>query len=102
MKRAVKMTAAPGSIVAGDATPDSGLPVLLGVENFSMRHPAWTVSSLRNLVWRANDRLNSKGIKIPGNGLAPAIVRIGRKLLIDEKKFFAWIESQTAPMKGGK
>ena len=34
-----------------------------------------------------------KGV-IEGNGLNVALVRIGRKLLIDEEKFFQWINEQ--------
>jgi hypothetical protein len=30
----------------------------------------------------------------PGNGLASAIIRIGRRVLIDLDRFDAWIEAQ--------
>ncbi len=41
----------------------------------------WTASALRGLVNNAED-----------NGLAPAIVRIGRRVLIDKQRLEAWIE----------
>jgi hypothetical protein len=66
------------------------------VEQFSARWPAWTEPSMRNLILNADDRLNSRGERIPGNGLAEAgaIVRVGRRVLIDEQAFFRWIAEQ--------
>ena len=63
------------------------------VRQFSEKYPAFSQGSLRNLIHLSTERYSSKG-KIPGNGLAVALVRIGRKLLIDESKFFEWIEKQ--------
>ena len=71
------------------------LAVLLTVRQFSERHSAFTQGSLRNLIFHASSRQSSQG-RIDGNGLDAAIVRIGRKLLIDERKFFAWIDRQGA------
>lgn len=55
------------------------------VNQFSDKHPAFTKGGLRALIFNENS-----------NGLANAgaVVRIGRKVLIDESKFFAWVESQ--------
>lgn len=61
------------------------------VRQFSEKYPAFSQGSLRNLIFLASKRHTSMG-KIPGNGLDVALVRIGRKLLIDEAKFFQWIE----------
>jgi hypothetical protein len=60
------------------------------VNQFIKKHPAFTIGGMRALIFNENS-----------NGLAKAgaIVRIGRKVLIDESKFFAWIESQN---QGGK
>jgi len=66
---------------------------LFTVRQFSDKHPAFTQGALRNLIFLSESRKTSKGI-IPGNGLNVALVRIGRKLLIDEAKFFQWIEEQ--------
>jgi hypothetical protein len=68
-------------------------PVLLTVRQFAEKHPAFQQGSLRNLIFLAESRNTSKG-KIAGNGLDVALVRVGRKLLIDEAKFFQWIDSQ--------
>jgi hypothetical protein len=66
----------------------------LTVEQFSDRNPAFTPPALRNLIFKAEPRQSSKG-EIPGNGLvaAGAIIRLGRRVLIDEAKFLAWIAS---------
>jgi len=60
-------------------------PKYYTVRQFSDNHTAFTKGGLRALIF------NEKS-----NGLADsgAIVRVGRKVLIDEEKFFSWIESQ--------
>jgi hypothetical protein len=57
--------------------------------NTSNRH------SCEHYNQRTDPGHSSKG-DIPGNGLieAGAIIRIGRKVLIDEACFFEWVESQ--------
>jgi hypothetical protein len=61
------------------------MPTLSTVNQFTEKQPAFTTGGLRSLIFNEHQ-----------NGLANygAIVRIGRKVLIDEAKFFAWIESQ--------
>jgi hypothetical protein len=49
------------------------------------KHPAFTIGGVRALIF--NEKTN-------GLAKSGAIVRIGRKVLIDEAKFFAWIEAQ--------
>ena len=51
-----------------------------------------TVSALRHLIFNAQDRLCSTGQGIEGKGLSRAIIRVGRKVLIDLDEFDAWIE----------
>lgn len=68
-------------------------PVLLTVRQFADKHPAFPQGSLRNLIFLAESRNTSKG-KIAGNGLDVALVRVGRKVLIDEAKFFNWVDAQ--------
>jgi len=63
------------------------------VRQFSEKYPAFSQGSLRNLIHLSSERYTSKG-QIPGNGLSVALVRIGRKLLISDQKFFEWIEQQ--------
>lgn len=69
---------------------------LFTVEQFSERYKAWTEPALRNLILYAEDRQNSRGERIPGNGLAEAgaIVRVGRRVLLSEGRFFFWIAEQ--------
>jgi len=69
---------------------------LFTVAQFSERRPAWTGPAIRNLILNSADRLNSRGERVRGNGLseAGALVRIGRRVLIDEGRFFYWIAAQ--------
>ena len=81
------------------AYPDALPPIapLFTVEQFAIRQPAFTEPSLRNLIFKAEPRQSSRGV-IPGNGLLEcgAIVRVGRKVLIDEGRFIEWIRAQSA------
>lgn len=65
------------------------------VRQFAERNKAFSEAALRNLIFKADTGHSTKG-DIPGNGLieAGAIVRIGRKVLIDEDAFFAWVDAQ--------
>ena len=73
---------------------------LYTVADFPNAYPAFTEPSLRNLIFKAGRRHSSDG-EIPGNGLieAGAIVRIGRKVLIDADRFFDWVRQQNAGAK---
>lgn len=61
-------------------------------------YPVFSQAALRDLIFKAADRFNSKGDRIPGNGLAEAgaIIRIGRNVLIDLDAFEAWIDSRAS------
>lgn len=69
----------------------------LTVKQFSANNPAFTELALRNIIFKAQVRQSSYGI-IKSNGLVEsgALVRVGRKILINEPKFYAWIEAQNA------
>jgi hypothetical protein len=60
------------------------------VKQFCQQHPAFSSSSIRSLIFNEHT-----------NGLAKsgAIVRIGRKVLINEEKFFGWVEAQNGGVK---
>jgi phage tail protein X len=60
-------------------------PNYLTVSQLCQTHQYLKVGGVRALIFNANN-----------NGLANsgAIVRIGRKILIDKDNFFRWIESQ--------
>jgi hypothetical protein len=70
-------------------------PIYKTVEQFSIDNPYFTPSAIRNLIFKADERHSSNGV-IKGNGLkeAGAIIRIGRKVLIDENQFYAWVQNQ--------
>jgi hypothetical protein len=70
---------------------------LLTVRQFSERHPAFSQASLRWLIFQSSPRYRTIAGKrhlIPGNGLDCALVRLGRRLLIDEARFFSWLDRQ--------
>lgn len=54
---------------------------LLTVKQFAQKHPAFSESSLRYHIFHEES-----------NGLSPAIIRVGRKILIKESAFFSWVE----------
>ena len=56
----------------------------LTVQQFTTKHPAFNVGGTRSLIFNeATNGLTESG----------AIIRIGRKVLIDENLFFAWVQS---------
>jgi|SRR5688500_2141831 hypothetical protein len=73
--------------------PSRRIRVLSTVRQFATKYPAFTHGSLRHLIFFSKDRRTGKGT-IPANGIDMALVRVGRKLLIDDAKFFEWIEQQ--------
>jgi hypothetical protein len=58
-------------------------PTFSTVQQFPTKYPAFTKGGLRHLIF--NEEKN--GLKASG-----AIIRMGRKVLIHEDKFFAWVE----------
>jgi hypothetical protein len=71
--------------MTGSATPTGR--VLSTVRQFSERHPAFPPGGLRWLIF--NERHN-------GLSRFGAIVRVGRKVLIDELRFFSWLDAGNA------
>ena len=69
------------------------VPRLRTIRQFADAHVAFSEARLRNLIFNAVPRHSSRGV-LPANGLAEALVRIGRRVYIDEAKFFGWIEAQ--------
>jgi hypothetical protein len=76
-----------------DAISRTEVPTYLTVRQFSDKYPAFPQGSLRHLIFHACARHTSKA-EIIGNGLDAALVRIGRKVLINEPRFFEWVEKQ--------
>ena len=81
------------------ATVSSTIPdppptqTLYTVEQFPTVEPGFTAAAMRNLIFKAQPRQATVGV-IPGNGLieSGAIVRVGRKVLINRAKFLAWVQ----------
>jgi len=84
--------------MAETKTVDSAPRDLHTVAQFAERFPAFTQAALRALILNAAERKNSRGEVIGGNGLAEAgaIIRVGRKVLVSEGRFFLWIAAQQA------
>jgi hypothetical protein len=59
------------------------------VQQFCQEHAAFTIGGLRWLLFHRET-----------NGLASAVVKLGRRVLIDEDKFFEWINEQNSRGKG--
>jgi hypothetical protein len=89
--------------------PEAALPPLarlLTVQQVAGRYP-FTEAALRALILNAEDRQNSRSERIPGNGLAVALHRVGRRVLVDETAFVEWIvrrggTPKAAPMRPDK
>ena len=61
----------------------SAVPTLLTVQQFCEKHRAFTPGGLRWLLFHRHT-----------NGLEQAVVRLGRRLLLDEAAFFVWLQAQ--------
>jgi hypothetical protein len=61
----------------------SAIPTLSTVNQFISKHKAFKEGGMRSLIF--NETTN--GLKDAG-----AIVRVGRKVLINEEVFFAWVQ----------
>ena len=64
-------------------------PIYLTVNQFCTNHPAFKLGGIRALIFNEN----SNGLSSSG-----AIVRMGRKVLIHQERFFNWLDNQS---KGG-
>ncbi|WP_150047321.1 hypothetical protein [Methylomonas rhizoryzae] len=64
--------------------------LFLTVQQFASKHPAFPLGTLRHQIFHEA----TNGLKKSG-----AIIRNGRRVLIREDKYFAWLEAQN---QGGK
>lgn len=86
-----KTNFAPDQVAPPDAPPRR----LFTLKSFAERHASFlTLAALTNQVFKANPRHSSLG-EIPGNGMNDlgVIVRVNGRVLIDEDRYFAWIDS---------
>ena len=63
----------------------------LTVQQFTQKHAAFTIGGMRSLIFNEDEN---------GLSTAGAIVRLGRKVLINQVKFFDWLESQNKGTSG--
>ena len=61
-------------------------PRLIPVTDWNSYHPWPTVAGLRHLIFFGKS-----------NGFDEVVRRIGRRVLIDEAAFFAWVDKQGGP-----
>jgi len=74
---------------------ETEIPQLFTLSKFAGKHSSFTtLSALTNQVFKAYSRQSTKG-EITGNGMLDfgVIVRIGRRILINEANYFLWLES---------
>ena len=81
-------------------SPTKAPRALFTVAQFVHRNTAFSQAAIRNLIFKAEERDGANGT-IPGNGLleAGAILRVGRKVLVDEERFFEWVDLKN--LRGG-
>ncbi|AOW57609.1 TPA: hypothetical protein JBK40_02365 [Legionella pneumophila] len=65
----------------------NSIPSLSTVKQFCQKYPAFTEGGIRDRIFYAD----SNGLKKFG-----AILRNGRRVLIDEEKFFQWLKENQA------
>ncbi len=66
------------------------------VQQIAQRHPAFTLRTLRHWIFNAKDRYAWKErqrVLIPGNGFDRVIVRLARRVYIDENALFDWLDN---------
>lgn len=51
----------------------------------------FTAAAIRALIFNSEDRYSASGQVVRGNGLARAIIRIGRRVYIDADEFDRWV-----------
>lgn len=82
------------SATSGEATTPVERPRIVPLKAMAAMpeyRQTFTENALRHLVANAEDRYSAKGDKVPGNGLCPAIIKLGRRVLIDLDAFDAWL-----------
>lgn len=61
-----------------------------------------TEAALRHLIFKSRARINSRGESTATNGLMEcgAIIRIGRRILVDLDKFDCWVDRHSGELGG--
>jgi hypothetical protein len=77
-------------------TPPTKLVTIKQLATMEQYASAFPENRLRSLIASAAPRLNSRGHTIPANGLfeAGAVMKIGKRILIDIDAFQRWLVSK--------
>ncbi len=98
----MQSTHAPAT-ATGDGTAHSTTPWLATVDITAgiFADSGKTPAAIRADIFKAEDRKNSRGETIAGNGLAAhgAVIRRGRKVLIDVRRYGDWLAGRD-PVQG--
>lgn len=72
---------------------------LYTIKQFCERNPAFTEAGIRHLVFMATPRFSAVDGVLPSNGLLEigAVLRAGRKVVVHEERFLAWLEKRSTP-----
>jgi hypothetical protein len=65
------------------------------LKQIAARHPGFTLRTLRGWIANSKERCAWKDGKrevIPGNGFARVMVKIGRRIYIDEPALLEWLD----------
>ena len=91
------LTAPPHSATNAPKIQRESAQVWYRVSQLAAKHQQFTENAIRALLFAAKPRLSAKTKNgnswIKGNGLAPAIRKCGRSVLINEPMFAKWIET---------
>ena len=92
------VTPPPTSVATSDTASPCWL-VTVDVLSSIFADAGKTPSAIRADIFKAEDRLNSRGERISGNGLAAhgAIVRRGRKVLMVVPRYGNWLAGRPPP-----
>ena len=89
------MTNKLSAIVAHDIGAPASTPWLVTVDVLAtiFSDAGKTQSAIRADIFKADDRVSSRGDQIAGNGLAAhgAVIRRGRKVLLDVHRYGNWL-----------
>ncbi len=78
--------------MVNDVSEFAAHPNILTIKQLANRYPAFTEGSLRWLIFNSKNRKSTKKT-IKGNGFDSVLIRIGKRVLIDEKKFLMWVDA---------
>lgn len=70
---------------------------MLTVDTVSQLHPGIKPKTLRKWIFNAKDRkvtVQGREVVVKGNGFNAAIVRVGRKVFIDNARLITWMREQ--------